>query len=72
MGFEGLTCTLKDALPVEKVASPHLLTHPNLFIGTAGWTYPWRGIFYPEELRSAEFLPFYARHFNATEDWPPT
>ncbi|HYE79978.1 MAG TPA: DUF72 domain-containing protein [bacterium] len=39
----------------------------NLFIGTSGWTYPWRGIFYPEDLPSADFLPFYARHFTTTE-----
>ncbi len=39
----------------------------NLFIGTSGWTYPWRGILYPEDLPSAEFLPYYAQHFNTTE-----
>ena len=40
--------------------------HPNLFIGPSGWTYPRRGILYPEELPSAGFLPFYAQHFNTT------
>ncbi|MBC7447073.1 MAG: DUF72 domain-containing protein [Hymenobacteraceae bacterium] len=39
----------------------------NLFIGTSGWTYPWRGILYSEDLPNAEFLPYYAQHFNTTE-----
>ncbi|QHL87254.1 DUF72 domain-containing protein [Nibribacter ruber] len=41
---------------------------PNqLYIGTSGWSYAWRGIFYPEDLKSADMLPFYAEHFNCTE-----
>ena len=39
----------------------------NLYIGTSGWSYRWKGVFYPEEMPSAEFLPFYAQHFNSTE-----
>ncbi|MGO0121995.1 DUF72 domain-containing protein [Desulfothermobacter acidiphilus] len=40
----------------------------RLFIGTSGYSYPhWRSFFYPAELRSAEWLPFYAREFNAVE-----
>jgi uncharacterized protein YecE (DUF72 family) len=40
---------------------------PNLYIGTSGWSYRWQGIFYPLEIKSAEYLPFYATRFNATE-----
>jgi len=40
---------------------------PNLYIGTSGWSYRWKGLFYPEELKSAEYLRFYAGHFNCTE-----
>ena len=40
---------------------------PNLYIGTSGWSYRWKGLFYPEDLKSADYLPFYAQHFNCTE-----
>jgi uncharacterized protein YecE (DUF72 family) len=42
-------------------------TIPNLYIGTSGWSYRWQGIFYPLELKSAEYLPYYATRFNTTE-----
>lgn len=41
--------------------------NPALFIGTSGWSYRWQGLFYPPELKSAEFLGYYATRFNATE-----
>jgi Protein of unknown function DUF72 len=37
-------------------------------VGTSGWSYPsWRPGFYPEGLQPAEFLAFYARHFDTVE-----
>lgn len=36
-------------------------------MGTSGWSYRWQGIFYPLDLKSADYLPYYATHFNATE-----
>ena len=39
----------------------------RLHIGTSGWSYRWKGLFYPEEMKSADYLPFYAGHFNCTE-----
>ena len=37
-------------------------------VGTSGWSYPsWRPGFYPADLQPAEFLPFYARHFDTVE-----
>ena len=37
-------------------------------IGTSGWSYPsWRPGFYPEGLQPAEFLGFYAQHFDTVE-----
>jgi uncharacterized protein YecE (DUF72 family) len=37
-------------------------------IGTSGWQYRhWRGTFYPEALRTAEWLPFYAASFDTVE-----
>ncbi len=39
----------------------------RLYIGTSGWSYRWQGIFYPLEIKSADYLPYYATQFNATE-----
>jgi uncharacterized protein YecE (DUF72 family) len=37
-------------------------------IGTSGWSYPsWRPGFYPAGLQPAEFLGFYAQHFDTVE-----
>jgi len=37
-------------------------------IGTSGWHYKhWRGCFYPEELKSSEYLSWYVRHFKTVE-----
>jgi uncharacterized protein YecE (DUF72 family) len=41
---------------------------PELRIGCSGWNYKaWRGSFYPRGLSQAEWLPFYARHFDTVE-----
>lgn len=41
---------------------------PEIRVGTMAWSYEdWRGVFYPEELKTAELLPFYARHFPLVE-----
>ncbi|WP_242928785.1 DUF72 domain-containing protein [Pontibacter vulgaris] len=40
---------------------------PNLHIGTSGWSYRWQGIFYPPEIKSADYLAYYATRFNCTE-----
>jgi uncharacterized protein YecE (DUF72 family) len=37
-------------------------------VGTSGWSYPsWRPGFYPAELQPADFLGYYARHFDTVE-----
>jgi len=37
-------------------------------IGTSGWVYPhWRGRFYPTDLRSADWLAYYAERFDTVE-----
>lgn len=37
-------------------------------VGTSGWTYgDWKGRFYPEDLKPAEYLAWYARRFDTTE-----
>jgi uncharacterized protein YecE (DUF72 family) len=40
----------------------------NLYVGTSGYAYKeWRGTFYPEKMKEAEMLPFYAQHFRTVE-----
>jgi uncharacterized protein YecE (DUF72 family) len=40
----------------------------RLHIGTSGWHYKhWRGCFYPEKLKSSEYLSWYIRHFDTVE-----
>ena len=37
-------------------------------IGTSGWSYGhWRGVFYPEKLRSKDWFSFYAKTFSTVE-----
>ena len=40
----------------------------ELFVGTSGYSYkPWKGRFYPEKLKDAEMLRFYATRFPTVE-----
>ena len=40
----------------------------HYFIGTSGWHYDhWRDLFYPANLAKAEWLGFYASHFDTVE-----
>lgn len=40
----------------------------TLYLGTSGFAYQeWRGPFYPERLRDAEMLPYYAERFGSVE-----
>ncbi|WP_353720437.1 DUF72 domain-containing protein [Dyadobacter sp. 676] len=40
----------------------------NIHIGTSGWSYKhWKEIFYPKDVKPAEYLAFYARHFPVSE-----
>ncbi|MGB9892811.1 MAG: DUF72 domain-containing protein [Candidatus Saccharicenans sp.] len=40
----------------------------KVYIGTSGWSYPgWRVRFYPAELKSQDWLQFYAQHFDTVE-----
>lgn len=39
-----------------------------IHIGTSGWHYDdWRGPFYPQDLKAADMLGFYAEHFSTVE-----
>ena len=40
----------------------------TVFVGTSGWQYRhWRGLFYPEGLRQADWLDYYAARFQTVE-----
>ena len=40
----------------------------KILIGTSGYDYPeWKGVFYPQDLKRKDFLPYYASQFNALE-----
>lgn len=40
----------------------------KIFVGTSGWQYShWKEIFYPHNLRYAEWLVFYSKHFTTVE-----
>ena len=43
-------------------------TERRTYIGTSGWHYKhWRGVFYPDDLLSKNYLNFYIKHFCTTE-----
>ena len=38
------------------------------FVGVSGFSYPtWKGMFYPDDLKSDGFLQFYARRLESVE-----
>lgn len=40
----------------------------RVFVGTSGWTYDdWAGVFYPEDVKGAERLTYYAERFPTVE-----
>jgi len=40
----------------------------KIHIGTSGWSYKgWIGAFYPEGMKSTDWLAYYAKHFSTTE-----
>ncbi len=40
----------------------------RFYVGTSGWHYPhWRGVFYPEDLPSRDWLSYYVRRFPTVE-----
>lgn len=40
----------------------------KIYIGTSGWSYKeWAGNFYPDKMKPAEYLEFYAEKFNTVE-----
>ena len=58
------TWTVSMRLPLHRDGQPFATVR----VGISGWTYPpWRGVFYPKGMRSADYLAFYAEHFHTVE-----
>jgi uncharacterized protein YecE (DUF72 family) len=59
---------LPRASQPKPAAPPPAKAPPRLFVGTSGWAYPtWKPGFYPEDLATKRFLPFYASKLNSVE-----
>src|SRR5216683_3568893 len=44
------------------------MNNPTIRIGTSAFTAAgWSGTFYPKNLKPADYLPYYAHHFDAVE-----
>jgi uncharacterized protein YecE (DUF72 family) len=44
------------------------VNHPPILLGTSSFTATgWQGSFYPKGLRPADYLSFYAQHFDTVE-----
>lgn len=44
------------------------MNQPTINIGTSGWSYKhWKSIFYPEKLKTTDWLEYYSRFFNVSE-----
>jgi uncharacterized protein YecE (DUF72 family) len=40
----------------------------DIWVGTSGWSYrSWRGPFFPDDIKAAQHLEYYATHFATTE-----
>lgn len=40
----------------------------KIYIGTSGWSYKdWKGVYYPEKMKSTDWISFYANDFDITE-----
>jgi len=45
-----------------------MMKKPRIRIGISGWTYkPWRGVFYPDDLRQKDELAYASRQFSTIE-----
>ena len=45
-----------------------MMKRSRVYVGTSGWTYDdWQGAFYPDEVKGAARLSYYATVFNAVE-----
>jgi uncharacterized protein YecE (DUF72 family) len=43
------------------------MAHAKIIAGTSGFDKPWKGTFYPEDIKKAALLPFYAARLPAVE-----
>jgi len=44
------------------------ISEPKILVGTSGFSYKdWKGYFYPQKIKDAQMLPFYANYFPVVE-----
>ncbi len=54
-----------ESFPISKLSGK---TRVNVRVGVSGFSYPaWKGNFYPEDLKSEEFLTYYSKKLNSVE-----
>jgi uncharacterized protein YecE (DUF72 family) len=52
----------------DGVSEKPMNSTPQFWVGTSGYSYPdWRGFYYPNQTKTSQMLPFYAREFEAVE-----
>src|SRR5437867_10066601 len=52
----------------RRFAILYSVNHPLILLGTSSFTATgWQGSFYPKGLRPAEYLSYYAQHFDTVE-----
>jgi uncharacterized protein YecE (DUF72 family) len=57
---------LSFAIAYVDQTSSHLTS--DIHIGTSGWSYKhWKGLIYPPNVKAADWLSYYARHFDTAE-----
>jgi uncharacterized protein YecE (DUF72 family) len=57
-----------DSSQARLIQALHMKANRYYHIGTSGWQYAhWKGVLYPEELKSKDWLQFYAQHLNTLE-----
>lgn len=67
-------CTFKPSQVVNFIDevvtlyTVYLMAKKKFHIGTSGWSYPdWKSLFYPKEIKSTDWLHYYANTFSITE-----
>lgn len=54
--------------PASNLKVERAYFEPGIYLGTSSFTATgWKGSFYPKEMQSADYLAFYAEHFNTVE-----
>src|SRR2546422_7635970 len=54
--------------PPRSTLFPYTTLFRSVRVGTSGWNYTeWKGSFYPDDMKPAAMLPYYAARFGTVE-----